>query len=102
MQRRRPLPDRPVRSAGAPMTDPESEQEPEPEPEQFAPEFELGTREVFAVEHPAIIQNLDNGIKTFGRDQPFERVSLSRFLSLKSRDLRNPAPSPVLISPLRS
>ena len=82
------------------MTDPESEQE--PEPEQFAPEFELGTREVFAVEHPAIIQNLDNGIKTFGRDQPFERVSLSRFLSLKPRDLQNPAPNPVLILHVRS
>ncbi len=98
MQRRRRLPDRPARSAGAPITDPESE--PEPEPEQFAPEFEIGTREVFAVEHPAIIQNLDNGIKTFGRDQPFERVSLY-FLSLKSRDLRN-LPSPVLISLLQS
>jgi hypothetical protein len=97
MQRRRRLPDRPVRSA---ITDPESD--PEQEPEQFAPEFELGTREVFAVEHPAIIQNLDNGIKTFGRDQPFERVSLSRFLSSKSRDLRDPALSPVLISLLRS
>jgi len=100
MQRRRRLPDRPARSAGAPITEPESE--PEPESEQFAPEFELGMREVFAVEHPAIIQNLDNGIKTFGRDQPFERVSLSRFLSLKSRDLRNPAPSPVLILLVRS
>lgn len=100
MERRRRLPDRPVRSAGDPITEPESE--PEPEPEQFAPEFELGTREVFAVEHPAIIQNLDNGIKTFGRDQPFERVSLSRFVSLKSRDLRNPAPSPVLILLVRS
>ena len=85
-----------MHSAGAPITEPESE--PEPEPEQFAPEFELGTREVFAVEHPAIIQNLDNGIKTFGRDQPFERVSLSHFLFLKSRDLRNPATGPLLIS----
>jgi general transcription factor 3C polypeptide 5 (transcription factor C subunit 1) len=49
---------------------------PEPEP-ALAPEFEIGTREVVAVEHPAIIQNLDNGIKTFGDNQPFERVSSS-------------------------
>ncbi|KAH8758701.1 RNA polymerase III transcription factor IIIC subunit-domain-containing protein, partial [Hyaloscypha finlandica] len=45
----------------------------EPEP-ALAPQFEIGTREVVAVEHPAIIQNLDNGIKTFGDNQPFERI----------------------------
>jgi hypothetical protein len=42
-----------------------------------APAFEIAPREVVAVEHPAIIKNLDNAVKTFGRNQPFERVSLS-------------------------
>ena len=58
--------------------------EAEPEPERLAPEFEIGPREVVAVEHPAIIQNLDNGIKTFGTNQPFERVSSS---TVAGRDL---------------
>jgi len=30
---------------------------------------------VIAVEHPAIIKNLDNALKSFGRNNPFERVS---------------------------
>jgi hypothetical protein len=98
---RHPLPDRPRRTARAPVeseTDPEPESEPESEPEpepEPAPEFELGTREVFAVEHPAIIQNLDNGIKTFGKNNPFERVS--PLAILRSRDLQQGTPN-VLIS----
>jgi general transcription factor 3C polypeptide 5 (transcription factor C subunit 1) len=60
--------------------------EPEQEPERFAPEFEVGSREVIAVEHPAIIQNLDNGIKTFGTNQPFERVSSSTAITLLGQD----------------
>ncbi|RKF56549.1 General transcription factor 3C polypeptide 5 [Erysiphe neolycopersici] len=31
-------------------------------------------RKIVAVEHPMIIKNLDNGIKTFGTNHPFERV----------------------------
>ena len=32
--------------------------------------------EVYAVEHPMIIQNLDKALKTFGTNRPFRRVSL--------------------------
>ncbi|KAE9364185.1 hypothetical protein N431DRAFT_488810 [Stipitochalara longipes BDJ] len=70
-KQRRPLP------SARPPPEQESESEPEPEQEQeqeLAPEFKIGTREVVAVEHPAIIQNLDNAIKTFGNNQPFERI----------------------------
>jgi general transcription factor 3C polypeptide 5 (transcription factor C subunit 1) len=41
-----------------------------------APTYEVALREVIAVEHPAIIKNLDNALKSFGRNNPFERVSL--------------------------
>jgi len=41
-----------------------------------APTYEVAPREVIAVEHPAIIKNLDNALKSFGRNNPFERVSL--------------------------
>ena len=54
----------------------------------------IDTREVVAVEHPMKVKNVDNGIRTFGLGQPFDRVSLSQprdtcstwklFLSIKS------------------
>ena len=49
-----------------------------------APTLEVASREVVAVEHPAIIQNLDNAIKTFGRNHPFERVSHSQAIIVVS------------------
>ncbi|PMD37773.1 hypothetical protein L207DRAFT_464242 [Hyaloscypha variabilis F] len=66
-KQRRPLP------SARPPPEPESEPEAESDGE-LAPEFKIGTREIVAVEHPMIIQNLDNGIKTFGNNQPFERI----------------------------
>lgn len=36
--------------------------------------YEIPFRKVVAVEHPMIIKNLDNGIKTFGTNHPFERI----------------------------
>ena len=39
-----------------------------------APAHTLQGREVFAVEHPMIIQNLDKALKTFGTNRPFRRV----------------------------
>jgi general transcription factor 3C polypeptide 5 (transcription factor C subunit 1) len=42
----------------------------------MAPIFKVAPREIFAVEHPLVIKNLDNGIKTFGTNRPFERVGL--------------------------
>lgn len=72
-KQRRPLP------SARPPPEPESEPEAESDGE-LAPEFKIGTREIVAVEHPMIIQNLDNGIKTFGNNQPFERVSTPHVL----------------------
>lgn len=34
-------------------------------------------RKVVAVDHPLVVKNLENGLKTFGRNQPFERVRLN-------------------------
>ena len=45
-----------------------------------APAYEVPPRKVVAVEHPLVIKNLENGLKTFGRNKPFERVS-KEFLS---------------------
>ncbi len=42
----------------------------------IAPVFKVATREIVAVEHPLVIKTLDNGIKTFGTNRPFERVGL--------------------------
>lgn len=40
-----------------------------------APSYNIAPREVIAVEHPMIIMNLDRGLKTFGTNRPFRRVS---------------------------
>ncbi|CAD6502891.1 BgTH12-02565 [Blumeria graminis f. sp. triticale] len=39
-----------------------------------APTFLIPRRKIVAVEHPMIVRNLDNGIKTFGTNLPFERI----------------------------
>ncbi|KAG4440601.1 hypothetical protein IFR05_003918 [Cadophora sp. M221] len=39
-----------------------------------APIYQIAPTEITAVEHPLIIQNLDNGINTFGRNKPFNRI----------------------------
>jgi hypothetical protein len=58
-----------------------------------APTYPIHGREVIAVEHPMVIKNLDNGLKTFGRHgKPFARVSFDRasraaFSDIGSRDL---------------
>jgi general transcription factor 3C polypeptide 5 (transcription factor C subunit 1) len=44
------------------------------EEESSAPTYTIPSREVVAVEHPLIIQNLDNGIKTFGRAPNWSKV----------------------------
>jgi hypothetical protein len=40
-----------------------------------APVFEIPDRDIIALEHPMVIQNLDNAVKTFGTNRPFLRVS---------------------------
>jgi hypothetical protein len=40
-----------------------------------APAYKVPPRKVVAVEHPLVIKNLENGLKTFGKNKPFERVS---------------------------
>ncbi len=53
------------------------------EPEELAPVvkvpapiFKVPSRKIIAVEHPMVVQNIDNGIKTFGNSRPFQRVGL--------------------------
>jgi len=36
--------------------------------------LQIHERVVVAVEHPLIVKNLNNGIRTFGLGQPFDRV----------------------------
>ena len=42
-----------------------------------APVYTVPPRKVVAVEHPLVVKNLENGLKTFGRNRPFERVRLN-------------------------
>lgn len=47
-----------------------------------APTVQVARRDVVAVEHPMIVKNLDNALKTFGVDvdttgRPFRRVSFA-------------------------
>ncbi|PQE29754.1 hypothetical protein CJF32_00000412 [Rutstroemia sp. NJR-2017a WRK4] len=42
--------------------------------ESSAPTYAIPSREVVSVEHPLIIQNLDNGIKTFGRAPNWSKI----------------------------
>ncbi|TVY44231.1 Transcription factor tau subunit [Lachnellula occidentalis] len=39
-----------------------------------APVYKIPSRKVVAVEHPLVVKNLENGLKTFGKNQPFERL----------------------------
>jgi len=39
-----------------------------------APCLEIAPRDVVAVEHPMIVKNIDNALKTFGVGDPFEKV----------------------------
>lgn len=41
-----------------------------------APYFEAAPLKIVAVEHPCVVKNTDNGLKTFGRNPNFERVSV--------------------------
>ncbi|KAF4630494.1 hypothetical protein G7Y89_g7641 [Cudoniella acicularis] len=40
----------------------------------YAPIFKIPLTKVVAVEHPMIVKNLENGLKTFGTTQPFKRI----------------------------
>ncbi len=40
-----------------------------------APTYLIPPRQIVAVEHPMIIENIDIGLKTFGKEKPFARVS---------------------------
>lgn len=39
-----------------------------------APVYDIAPRNVVAVEHPMIVKNLDNGLRTFGNGPAFKRV----------------------------
>lgn len=45
-----------------------------------APAHILQDHEVFAVEHPMIIHNIDKALKTFGTNRPFRRVRFNTAL----------------------
>lgn len=44
------------------------------EEDQSAPIYTIPPREIVAVEHPLIVKNLENGIKTFGRQPQWNKV----------------------------
>ncbi|CAD6451712.1 34ee5738-046b-40e9-b279-eb631b46c707 [Sclerotinia trifoliorum] len=44
------------------------------EEEQSAPIYTIPPREIVAVEHPLIVKNLENGIKTFGRQPQWNKI----------------------------
>jgi hypothetical protein len=44
-------------------------------PTGSAPMFAVPMREIVALEHPMIIQNIDNGLKTLGSGVPLQQVS---------------------------
>lgn len=45
------------------------------EADDIAPVYEVSQRKVVAIEHPCIIKNLDRGIKSFGPNPKFQKVS---------------------------
>jgi hypothetical protein len=65
--------------------------------DDVAPIYKVTPREVVAVEHPMIIQNIDNALKTFGKGRPFDRVSSirSHVLSLLPLSPDIPGTAPV-------
>ncbi|KAK6596921.1 hypothetical protein H4I96_09573 [Botrytis cinerea] len=44
------------------------------EEDQSAPVYTIPPREIVAVEHPLIVKNLENGIKTFGRQPQWNKI----------------------------
>jgi hypothetical protein len=43
--------------------------------EKVAPYYDIPEKKILAIEHPMVVKNIDNAIKTFGRVPPFKRVS---------------------------
>jgi len=54
-------------------------------PAKPAATYEIPQRLITALEHPMIIQNLDNGLKTLGRNNPFAKVGLKSTFTQKLR-----------------
>lgn len=42
----------------------------------FAPTFTVPERDIVAVEHPMVVKNVDNALKTFGKAWPFKEVQI--------------------------
>jgi hypothetical protein len=51
-------------------------------PTGSAPTFSVPVREIVALEHPMIIKNIDNGLKTLGSGVPLQQVSIQYFLKV--------------------
>jgi hypothetical protein len=45
-------------------------------PNGSAPAFTVPTREIVALEHPMIVKNIDNGLKTLRSSIPLQQVSI--------------------------
>ncbi len=45
-------------------------------PTGSAPIFTVPLREIVALEHPMIVKNIDNGLKTLGSGIPLQQVSI--------------------------
>jgi hypothetical protein len=45
-------------------------------PTGSAPAFAVPMREIVALEHPMIVKNIDNGLKTLGSGVPLQQVSI--------------------------
>jgi len=47
-------------------------------PSGIAPSYVVPQREIVAVEHPMIVKNIDNGLKTFGTAIPLKQVGTAK------------------------
>jgi len=47
-------------------------------PNGSAPVFTVPTRDIVALEHPMIVKNIDNGLKTLRSSIPLQQVSIWR------------------------
>lgn len=43
---------------------------------RYAPILMVPEREIVAVEHPMVVKNIENGLKTLGKAPPFQLVFL--------------------------
>jgi hypothetical protein len=67
----------------------EAEEEDVEAPAKLAPTYEVPRRFITALEHPMILQNLENGLKTLGRGSPYAKVNLPGAHSYRRKGVCN-------------